>query len=422
MTVDPRRSQEIAAFYARHQRNLERIVNRQVRAPGTIVEDACQTAWTRLCAHPDVTLEEHCALSWLVTTAIREAWNLSQRLAARETPAGAFRTTSDVDPLELAEPAAEHASPCDLAIAHAEHEQRVHRLRALTHRERLYVYLQGLGYSYTEMAQSTAASRRTVERQVSFAHARSSTRARGVKHPRLEALRTYRPAADHLPRPDRRGRRARAVLARARARRPPRGRPGAHVRDLHVRIRRGCAPPRASRPVHRPRRRPLRARCADPRPPASPARPGRRARGAGIRGPRSGARRRTRRALARDGGMSTVAPSTLPSTAWRPHRPRRRCHKGHSQARRTASSSSNCRGWSPRGLCWLVPRRIGEGIHARAGPRAKPDHVDRACGQSCWPPGLAYALDEPARRHRRATASAARPGHTLCQPWTSRGS
>ena len=36
----------------------------------------------------------------------------------------------------------------------------------LSGRERLYLYLQGLGYSYREMAQLTSASVRTVERQV----------------------------------------------------------------------------------------------------------------------------------------------------------------------------------------------------------------------------------------------------------------
>jgi RNA polymerase sigma factor (sigma-70 family) len=163
MTASPRRAQEkIAALYARHQRTLERIVDRQVRAPATIVEDACQTAWARLWAHPDVTLEEHSALSWLITTATREAWKRARHLSSRETPAGAFRTSGEVDALELVEPAAEHRSPCELAIAHAEHDQRVEQLRALTDRERLYLYLQGLGYSYTEMAKSTATSRRTV--------------------------------------------------------------------------------------------------------------------------------------------------------------------------------------------------------------------------------------------------------------------
>jgi hypothetical protein len=54
MTAPRDRAGELAAFYTRHQRNLERIVSNQVRASGTIVEDACQTAWTSLCAHPEV--------------------------------------------------------------------------------------------------------------------------------------------------------------------------------------------------------------------------------------------------------------------------------------------------------------------------------------------------------------------------------
>jgi len=49
----------------------------------------------------------------------------------------------------------------------------------LTDRERLYLYLQGLGYSYTEMAQSTSASRRTVERQVLRARAELDARKGG---------------------------------------------------------------------------------------------------------------------------------------------------------------------------------------------------------------------------------------------------
>jgi DNA-directed RNA polymerase specialized sigma24 family protein len=40
------------------------------------------------------------------------------------------------------------------------------RLPALSDRERLYLYLQGLGYRYSEMAKLTSASVRTVERQV----------------------------------------------------------------------------------------------------------------------------------------------------------------------------------------------------------------------------------------------------------------
>jgi hypothetical protein len=44
MTAPRDRAAELAAFYASQQQHLERIVARHVRASGTIVEDACQTA------------------------------------------------------------------------------------------------------------------------------------------------------------------------------------------------------------------------------------------------------------------------------------------------------------------------------------------------------------------------------------------
>jgi RNA polymerase sigma factor (sigma-70 family) len=159
--LSPSRSDDLAALYRAQHRNLERIVGRQVRAPGTIAQDACQTAWARLCAHPDLVLKEHAALSWLITTATREAWKQSRRLTGRESLAG-FQINGDLD--ELADQ--DVADPYELAIAHAEHQQRLTQLRALSERERLYLYLQGLGYSYSEMATLTSASVRTVERQV----------------------------------------------------------------------------------------------------------------------------------------------------------------------------------------------------------------------------------------------------------------
>ena len=161
--LSPSRAGDLANLYRAEHRRLERIVARQVRAPGTIAQDACQTAWARLCADPDLVLEEHAALSWLITTATREAWKQSRRLSTRQATV-AFQVVSDLD--EFAEPAVEDSDPCELAIAHAEHQERVTRLRALSDRERLYLYLQGLGYSYSEMANLTSASVRTVERQV----------------------------------------------------------------------------------------------------------------------------------------------------------------------------------------------------------------------------------------------------------------
>jgi len=174
----PRRS-ELAAFYASHHTTLERIVARQVHSNGTIIEDACQTAWTILCAYPEVALHEQGTLSWLVTTATREAWKRSRLMTRKESPVGGFLPTPDGVALELPEPAGESPDPCEVAIAHSEHAQRVEQLRTLTDRERLYLYLQGLGYSYTEMAQSTSASRRTVERQVLRARAKLDARKGG---------------------------------------------------------------------------------------------------------------------------------------------------------------------------------------------------------------------------------------------------
>jgi DNA-directed RNA polymerase specialized sigma24 family protein len=84
--------------------------------------------------------------------------------AERMALVASLGTNGDLD--EFAGPAAEDTDPCELAIAHAEHQERVTRLRALSDRERLYLYLQGLGYRYSEMAKLTSASVRTVERQV----------------------------------------------------------------------------------------------------------------------------------------------------------------------------------------------------------------------------------------------------------------
>ena len=48
-----RRQSELAAFYTAHRGALERILRRRVRASEAVIEDACQAAWTILCAHPD---------------------------------------------------------------------------------------------------------------------------------------------------------------------------------------------------------------------------------------------------------------------------------------------------------------------------------------------------------------------------------
>jgi DNA-directed RNA polymerase specialized sigma24 family protein len=48
------RTDQIAALYEQQARLVQRQVARRVNAPAAVIEDACQTAWERLCTHPDV--------------------------------------------------------------------------------------------------------------------------------------------------------------------------------------------------------------------------------------------------------------------------------------------------------------------------------------------------------------------------------
>jgi len=130
------RQAELAAFYTAHRGAPERILRRRVRTSGAVIEDACQTAWTILCAHPDVAVHEHTTLGWLITTATREAWKHSRHLAERETPAGAFQPPGDNADHELAEPVGSAPDPCAVVVARDEASRR---LAILTDRERVYL-------------------------------------------------------------------------------------------------------------------------------------------------------------------------------------------------------------------------------------------------------------------------------------------
>src|SRR5437660_10991575 len=75
---------DLDRLYALHARHLEHIVRSDVTAPDNVVEDACQFAWSRLIDHASRIRSER-ALSWLATTAVREARRLNRR-AWREAP------------------------------------------------------------------------------------------------------------------------------------------------------------------------------------------------------------------------------------------------------------------------------------------------------------------------------------------------
>jgi RNA polymerase sigma factor (sigma-70 family) len=151
----------VGALYARDWRLVRRLAGASVRLPGAVVDDACQTAWVRLVARRDRVGRET-AVAWLTRTAIREAY----RLYERECRDLSLEDMVD-DNGELPELAAGQA--VDEVV---EHRSRLDQLRTLNERQRRLVWLQGLGLDYTEMAQSTGTSTRTVHRQLARARSK----------------------------------------------------------------------------------------------------------------------------------------------------------------------------------------------------------------------------------------------------------
>ena len=150
------RQQLISSLYAQHAAKVERLVARQA---GGDVQDACQTAWERLLGHEEVDVQGRGVIQWLVITAAREAWKRSTH--KREMPFVAL--SGDDSGAEQFEPVGD--SPDPLAVV-LERDDARRRLAVLTDREREFLALQVLGLTYTEIAQATATSPRTAERQI----------------------------------------------------------------------------------------------------------------------------------------------------------------------------------------------------------------------------------------------------------------
>jgi RNA polymerase sigma-70 factor (ECF subfamily) len=147
--------QDVAELYRRLSHRLEQIVRLDVRAPDPVVEDACQFAWSRLLDHLG-SVRYGAALSWLATTAVREALRLNRRETRELSLDAAIEGTTG------ALPPAATAGPDELA----ELRERLRLIDWLPERQQRVLWLHAAGLSYAEIASSTGCTLRTVERQL----------------------------------------------------------------------------------------------------------------------------------------------------------------------------------------------------------------------------------------------------------------
>jgi RNA polymerase sigma factor (sigma-70 family) len=146
---------ELAVVYPRLNPPLRRIVARNVTAPGAVIEEACQFAWSRWLDHRREIVPA-ATLGWLATTATRETLRLL-RAQAHEISLDALGEQDRV----LALP--ERTPSPDQIVTFREQLAEIHQLPI---RQQRMVWLHGLGFDYGEIAERTGDSRRTVERQL----------------------------------------------------------------------------------------------------------------------------------------------------------------------------------------------------------------------------------------------------------------
>jgi RNA polymerase sigma factor (sigma-70 family) len=159
---------DVGEIYVGSAAKVRRLVRHNVRAPEPVIEDACQIAWTRLVRDRGRVCPDK-AVPWLVTTAVREAVKLTRR-GRRE--------------IFLEELLDENGELQELATGPgpdetAEHHARIDEVRLLPERQQRLVWLQALGWSYTEMAEQTGATTRTIDRQLVRARRRLAVAAEG---------------------------------------------------------------------------------------------------------------------------------------------------------------------------------------------------------------------------------------------------
>jgi RNA polymerase sigma factor (sigma-70 family) len=142
---------DVGELYGLLARRLEQLVQRDVRAPDAVIEDACQIAWSRLLRHRD-RVQREAVMSWLLRTAVREALRLSRR-DRRELP---LETTTEEElPRTQASPG--HLVEC---------RERIAELGRLPQRQQRAVWLHAIGLNYGEIALYEGCTTRTIERQL----------------------------------------------------------------------------------------------------------------------------------------------------------------------------------------------------------------------------------------------------------------
>jgi RNA polymerase sigma factor (sigma-70 family) len=156
---------DVSELYRSLSCSLQRIVRTAVHAPEPVIEEACQSAWSRLVYHRRRVRREN-AQSWLVTTATREVLRLLAR-GTREVP---------IDFAEDEELRTRLIDPGPVELV--ERRDRLERVARLPGRQQRVLWLRGVGFSYDEIARWDGCTKRTVERQL--AQARLTLRAAGA--------------------------------------------------------------------------------------------------------------------------------------------------------------------------------------------------------------------------------------------------
>lgn len=147
---------DLGALYPRLTPQLQRVLTANLDAPDWLIDEACQLAWTRL-LNCEVVIDDERALSWLATTARREALMLMRRRGL------------EVSLDQLAHTPSEPAGYDDDPSRCVELRERLESLRRLSPRQQRMLWLRGLGFKYQEIAARTGESNRAVQRQLQSA-------------------------------------------------------------------------------------------------------------------------------------------------------------------------------------------------------------------------------------------------------------